>query len=117
MNRLTKKNMIIMGARSSCKTLFDKIYRKLDKLEDLEEQLGCPLEVFFKILKKRNYYFEYNGKVYYNKKCYINTVNLDDGFISVSVSNEELRNKYIFDVKLFFNEHKNTWWLSETKEE
>lgn len=117
MSRLTHKNMIIMFGRDSWKTLFNQIYRKLYKLEELEEQLGCPLEVFFKILKERNYYFEYNGKVYYNKKCYINTVNLDDGFISLSVGNEELRNKYIFDVKLFFNEHKKTWWLSETKEE
>lgn len=89
----------------------------VDKMKPIEEDLGCPLEVVFKILKERNYYFEYNGKVYYNKKCYINTVNVNDGFISVSVSNEELRNKYIFDVKLFFNEHKKTWWLSKTKEE
>ena len=90
---------------------------KANMFDKLSSDLGCPLEVFFKILKARNYYFEYNGKVYYNKKCYINTVNVDDGFISVSVSNKELRNKYIFDVKLFFNEHKKTWWLSETKEE
>lgn len=38
MNRLTNKNMIIKFARNSCKTLFDKIYRKLYKIEDLLEK-------------------------------------------------------------------------------
>lgn len=38
MNRLTNKNMIIKFARNSCKTFFDKIYRKLYKIEDLLEK-------------------------------------------------------------------------------
>lgn len=38
MSRLTKKNMTIVFARNSGKTLFANIYRKLDKLEDLLEK-------------------------------------------------------------------------------
>lgn len=38
MNRLTNKNMIIKFARNSGKTFFDKIYRKLYKIEDLLEK-------------------------------------------------------------------------------
>ena len=50
MNRLTNKNMRIMLSRNSGKTLFNKIYRKLDKLEDIEQDLGCPLEVVIKLI-------------------------------------------------------------------
>lgn len=89
---------------------------KLYDLEDIEEQLCCPLDVFFKILKEKRYYFEIDGKVYYNENCYINNVSVNIGFISISVTNEELRNKHIFDVKLFFKDYKKTWWLKENRE-
>ena len=39
----------------------EKIVDKLGKLEDLEEQLGCPLEVVFKALKQ-DYIFTKSGK-------------------------------------------------------
>ena len=38
MSRLTEKNMTIVFARNSGKTLFYKIYRKLGKFEDLLEK-------------------------------------------------------------------------------
>lgn len=126
MNRLTHKNMVFMLARSSCKTLFDKIYRKLSKLEDLEEQLGCPLDVVFKaivdgivIIGDRNEYadmtlwldtkpttaligekrdFEEPRLIKYNEWCF----SCNSG-------------SYSGCVKL--KDYKKTWWLSKTKEE
>lgn len=38
MDRLTNKDLIFEGGRSNCKTLFDKVYRKLGQLEDLMEK-------------------------------------------------------------------------------
>ena len=37
MSRLTLKNRIIMGDKDAYKILFDKTYRKLDKLEDIKD--------------------------------------------------------------------------------
>ena len=60
MNRLTFKNSIIFSSRMCGKTLFTKIYDKLSKLEDLEDELGCPLDVVFKALKEGFIDSEYN---------------------------------------------------------
>lgn len=51
MSRLTNKNMEFTFARTNGKTMFNKIYHKLSQLEDIEEELGCSLEVVFKALK------------------------------------------------------------------
>lgn len=96
--------------------VFD-LLEKINKYKSIEEELGCDLDVFFKILKEKRYYFEIDGKVYYNENCYINNVSVNIGFISISVTNEELRNKHIFDVKLFFKDYKINWWLKENLEE
>ena len=54
MNRLTKKMMIQDGYRlvqnDACYELY--AINKLGKLEDLEDELGCPLEVVFKALNE-----------------------------------------------------------------
>ena len=115
------KHYIEFNERKNDKDFFAhkelELYQNAQKYIELTDELGCPLEVFYELLKERNYYFEYNEKVYYNKNCYINTVNVNDGFISVSVGNEELRKKYIFDVKLYFKDYKKTWWLKEDRSE
>lgn len=52
MDRLTKKNFIFYQGRFSGKNIFQQMCDKLFKLEDLEDELGCPLEVVFKALKE-----------------------------------------------------------------
>ena len=55
MSRLTNKDLVYIG-RINGKTLFDKVYNKLGKLEDIEDELGCPLDVVFKALKEGIYH-------------------------------------------------------------
>ena len=56
MNRLTAAEYI--------GTYFIKdIYCKLRKLEDIEEELGCPLEVVFKALKQMVIFHKENVKI------------------------------------------------------
>ena len=66
MSRLTLKNRIIMGDRDAYKILFDKTYRKLGKLEDIEEELDIELTTLFEL---------------YNKMC-------EQKFIYVKIGNE-----------------------------
>lgn len=51
MSRLTNKNMGFTFGRMNGKTIFNKIYRKLSQLEDIEEELGCPLDIVFKAIE------------------------------------------------------------------
>lgn len=52
MERLTKdKRTMCIVEDNQNKNYFNQIHDKLSKLEDLEEELGIPLEVLFKVLK------------------------------------------------------------------
>lgn len=76
---------------------------KLGKLEDLEEQTGCPLDVYVRATI---------GGIWYSiagvmKQCYVDTIN---------------GSKIIFAMKgtnIWFelSNYKKTWWLKEDKEE
>ena len=73
---------------------------KLGKLEDLEEQLGCPLEVVFEAIK--------NG--IYDKKGFHYTVILDLDFLRAYPLD-------LFDEKWQLSDYQKTWWLKEDKSE
>lgn len=78
---------------------------KLGKLEDIEESLGCPLDVVFKALKEGIYIENEFGKMV-NFKC------------RLTYKNEEIGWYFnIIDGYVLIKDHKKTWWLSETKEE
>lgn len=52
MERLTKdKRTMCIVEDNQNKNYFNQIHDKLSKLEDIEEELGIPLEVLFKALK------------------------------------------------------------------
>ena len=51
MSRLTDKNIVFNFGRTHGKTLLSKIMHKLSDLEDLEETIGCPLDILFKALQ------------------------------------------------------------------
>lgn len=79
---------------------------KLGKLENLEEQLGCPLEVRCKITTDTTIY-DVNGNSYEIEYIHSNdfTTCLNGGFGSA----------YDFDFK--YNEYKKTWFLKKDKSE
>ena len=87
--------------------LFTDIYCKLEHLEDIEEELGCPLEVMFKVLKQK---FVYNIE---NEKIELLLVFLSNksndlylyGFTEITTQ----------DVRLSLKDYGKTWAL--TKEE
>ena len=80
---------------------------KLYDLEDLEQDLGCPLEVVFKALKGINYENEFGDfcrcqrpRLYYSDdlKCWCW---------------ELFFGGYVLPLK----DHKKSWWLDKTKEQ
>lgn len=83
---------------------------KLGRLEDLEEEIGCPLEVVFKILKGEKIIFEdkeYFGFLRwdrYTKKFVFDLVN----FISDLYNNDT---EYYLTAK----DYRKTWWLKGEK--
>ena len=81
---------------------------KLGQLEDLEEQLGCPLEVMFKALKSGIYNDvpEYIGTV---GLVYINNFY---GFMLTCFNSKGLQTGCYPT-----SEYKKTWWLKGDKSE
>ena len=109
-----------------------KFTEQLGKLEDLEEQLGCPLEVVFKALKegeifvKKGYCVEAGETYDLNKKFYIHNISYDEmseeqleecdyykgyenswKFIFYEYGSYGMNEKYLVNVK----DYGKTWWL------
>ena len=106
MNRLTIKNGNYYCSPDS-ETSLKPVYDKLGKLEDIEEDLECPLDVVFKALKGINYENEFGDfcrcqrpRLYYSDdlKCWCW---------------ELFFGGYVLPLK----DHKKTWWLKEDKSE
>ena len=122
MSRLTEKvkntdDYIKLATRDK-----QEFINKLGKLEDLEEEIGCPLDFIFKVLKAPKIYIEgmnvrseYDDKFKFNAKSnyYIINPYAIEGkkpeFLFVD------RWSYGFDLRL--KDYKKTWWLAENKEE
>ena len=76
MDRITKKEIesynefvISLGYEYCFGKVDDAMYRKLKSLEDIEEELGCTLDVLFKALKNGQVVFKHivgleNPKIY-----------------------------------------------------
>ena len=79
---------------------------RLGKLEDLEEQLGCPLEVRCKIVTNSSIFVDDTEE----QELKVGLV-FEDGFYADSWvrDNQERFFKY--------KDYKVTWWLREDKEE
>ena len=125
MSRLTKKkekyNLQVGDIYEPISTTRE-INNKLGKLEDLEEQLGCPLDFIFKVLKAPKIYIEgmnvrseYDDSFKFNSKTnnYIISPYAIDGkkpeFLFVD------RWSYGYDLRL--KDYKKTWFLKEDKSE
>ena len=86
----------------------NEIYNKLGKLEDIEEEIGCPLDVVFKALKN-GIYFNFNRT---SKEEFIEPIDLSlklslGGFYCLYF--EQWNDGY--EVELAY--YKKTWCLKE----
>ena len=111
MSRLTEKRML-----NNLRKMREKnpdyicsneelMYDKLGRLEDLEDELGCPLEVLSEISK--NGFYEHYG---YIPPYHISRIDI---FKREIMYYDEETN--YFTVKL--KDYKKTWWLKEDRSE
>ena len=120
MDRITKKEIesynefvISLGYEYCFGEVDYAMYRKLKSLEDIEEELGCTLEVVFKALK--------NGQVIFKHivglekpKTYLATHK-----ISGLAFNGKNYGLWLYDrgfgdgFYVYTKDYKNTWWLKE----
>lgn len=110
MDRLTKKRInsnndySIYLKKDFTESLCQAI-QKLGKLEDLEEQLGCPIDVVFKALNDGIYYGDNaNWMMWVAVDLHINL----EGEYVLYFSDEEY---------LLTKDYKKTWWLKEDRSE
>jgi hypothetical protein len=97
---------------------------KLGKLEDLEEQIGCPIDVVVKALKNGVYVLdEETGGTKLILRGFINsTQDYEDGTFGFIDDRYWAMKKLEVTglcVPIFYawKDYKKTWWLKETKEE
>ena len=112
MKRLTEKNIKIRGfSKEAC------IYNKLFDLEDIEEELGCPLAVLFEAIKNGIYFTNEDNELEY----------IDE---ALAFNRKITNNKFVFDNygfrclnkekgksdEIYLEDYGVTWWLKENKE-
>lgn len=101
--------------REEWETLAQNAINKLGRLEDIEEELGCPLEVVFKAYKetivfkkidcitKEEHVLEgVKNKLIYNGKEFV---------LHTSFKNKKYYYLHILDLK----DYQKTWWLKGEK--
>lgn len=105
MNRLTEKNKFNTHYEISIsKDLLQSAYDKLGKLEDLEEELGCPLEVVFKALINNVIYYQNNNGYLIEMK----------GIKLVKLCEWCLTNGNHYPMTKYY---KSNWWLKADRSE
>ncbi len=84
---------------------------KLGKIEDLEEEIGCPLDFVATPYKLSGL-----KKIWYHKQwCDVVRIVV---YEEATRPYMEVRCKdYKYLKQIFLDDYKNTWWLKETKEE
>lgn len=89
----------------------DMIYNKLGQLEDIEEELGCPLDLVLV-----PYSLSGLKKIWYHKQwCDVVRV---VAYEEATRPYMEVRCKdYKYLKTIFLDDYKNTWWLKEDRSE
>lgn len=107
MNRLTKKYLHIYVENTEIEqdrySVNCRCLNKLGKLEDIEEELELPLDVYFKLQKAEFVCVKYGNDVY---ELPIEEV-LNDKHIVVVIQDETTSDE------LDFCDHGKYWWLKE----
>lgn len=106
MERLTDNNWgeYWLGSRNEGKAI-----NKLGKLEDIEDELGIPLEVLFKALKDGIFFYHKHYGIQYCNFVYL----CDGGYWRLSITNP--RDDFESNLELGLEDYGKTWAL--TKEE
>jgi hypothetical protein len=92
--------------RKQDEIFYKKNREKLDKIEDLEDELGCPLEVVFEAIKEGIYCVDYD-----NQKI--------RKFIAPLCFNSTSKQFYWYGNNIGYpdlKDYKKTWWLPSDKE-
>jgi hypothetical protein len=125
MNRLTKKDInYIEMYQEKCNYFPTErgradIYgmcEKLRQLEDLEEQLGCPLDVVFKALKNGFKFKILSHKLGTKNETVEQIIYCDYAYIYYADDIKEWCISTINDY-FYLKDYKKTWWLKEDKSE
>lgn len=85
-------------------------YNKLSNLEDLEDELGCPLDVVFKALKEGVMTYDY-------EKQPVFTSHLDLSYGFYNSQGEELLTLHNWSYAVALKDYGKTWWLKEDRSE
>lgn len=113
MTRLTKK---VGDNYCSQSGDFYDLYNKLGKLEDLEEEIGCPLEVLFKLAKQRHFYYEENEELHlincFDIELFNNKIYFDSNWIDHDIELGDFGT-----IELPFKDYGITWWLKKDRSE
>jgi len=122
MSRLTYKDNKVSGGYNAVDTDEYACVVKLGKLEDLEEQLGCPLDFIFKVLNSPKIYIEgmnVRGEYDDRFKFHSKPNNYILSPYAIQGKNPQVlfidRWGYGYDLRL--SDYKKTWWLKENREE
>lgn len=115
MERLTKNlnPIYVLTEEMEKEYITDKIKKltnKLGEYEDLEEQIGCPLEVIIKAQINKKIYV--NSEYYKDKTCEIE-ISKDNFFPNFEF--KSFTDDYMYDY--YFKDYKKTWWLKEDRSE
>jgi hypothetical protein len=117
MSRLTYKDIKVSGGYNAVDTDEYACVVKLGKLEDLEEQLGCPLECMvavFKAMQQDYIYCDIGNGMYKLHNFRLDYVDLAD---DVYFTRSEYHYVLDDDCCIFVKDYKKTWWLREDKSE
>lgn len=107
MSRLTNKDDDNVY-RISGFTTIDELIDKLAIYEDLEEQIGCPLEVVFKAISQGNIWVKKEEEIINTNDYYLDCNGLGYWFLSVG--------KGYYDI-VGLKDYKKNWWLKEDRSE
>lgn len=103
MSRLTRLENGIYNPNKEL-LFIGEVMNKLGKLEDLEDELGCPLEVAFKALKEEKIYFNWYGKV--ESDTAVSLEKDCSGVLYISTYN---------DLYFCLKDYGKTWWLDSDR--
>ena len=109
MSRLTKK--LDEGFYVSNAPCTDDLKNKLGKFEDLQDELGCPLDVVFKALKDNHIIFKHvvgleNPKITFETHRILGLICIGGKF-GLELCDGVFGDEFYVDTK----DYQKTWWL------
>ena len=107
MSRLTYKDIKVSGGYNAVDTDEYACVVKLGKLEDFEEELGCPLEVVVKAIQNGIWYEDVANRM----------THIGVGLDTANYDCEYLLREYDNTIRFLPRNYKKTWWLKEDKSE